>query len=288
MQPEIIDSISIAGDRAKPNDDACGAAGNRIWVIDGATGLGGSLLTGNSDAAWLASTANRLFHTHHAVRDSDQLVRIVIEGIRAAFDSERIAEPEARWQLPMASFLLLTISAETVEAVWLADCRTILEIDGKIVTCGETPDGEAEERKLAQRLGTGSDQKFGRGTEAANMLGAEHVLTFLREARAAYNNGHGRWILGLEPKAANHLNRLVIPRNKGPIIGLLMSDGFSALELKYERYDSKALLAAAYNVGLASLTNELRHIEGVEDPAGTKYPRFKRSDDATAMLFRAD
>jgi hypothetical protein len=196
MQPEIIDSLSLAGDRAKRNDDAFGAAGNRIWVIDGATGLGSRLLPGNSDAAWLARTANRLFHTHHAVRDSDQLVRIVIEGIRAAFEAERIAAPEARWQLPIASFLLITTSAEEVEAIWLADCRAILSIKDKIITCGETPDGEAEERKLAQRLGKGSDQKFGKGASSASMLGSQDVLTTLREPekRIMMDEGAGCWV----------------------------------------------------------------------------------------------
>jgi hypothetical protein len=286
-QPEVVDCLSLAGDRSKANDDSFGSAGNRIWVIDGATGLGGRLLPGKSDAAWLARTANRLFHTHHGIRDSDQLVRIVIEGLRMAFDAERIANPDERWQLPLASFLLLTISADNVEAVWLADCRAILRIGDKIIACGETPAGEEEERELAKKLGKGSDQKFGRGSTSANMLGAENVLASLRAARAAYNDGKGRWVLGLEPKAADHLDRLVIPRD-GPITGLLMSDGFSALELKYKRYSSADLVAAAERHGLVSLATQLRDIEEVEDANGIQYPRFKRSDDATALLFRVD
>ena len=74
----------------------------------------------------------------------------------------------------------------------------------------------------------------------------------------------------------------------GPVCGLAMSDGFSALELKYTRYSAEALLRAAVQKGLAPLAAELRHIEEVEDPAGLAYPRFKRSDDATAVLFRKD
>jgi hypothetical protein len=98
--PEIVDCLSIAGDRAKINDDAFGIAGNRIWVLDGATGLGGSLLPGKSDAAWLSRTANRLLHTHYAIRDTDQLMGIVIQGLISAFAAEHIAEATARWELP--------------------------------------------------------------------------------------------------------------------------------------------------------------------------------------------
>jgi hypothetical protein len=278
MNPEIIDALSVAGDRAKVNDDGFGAAGNRLWVLDGATGLGASLLPGKSDAAWLARTANRLLHTHHAVRDTDQLVTIVIEGLVSAFADERIAQPEARWQLPCAALLLLTFEPDAVEAVWLGDCRAVLQIGASIVSCGETPEGEAAERAYAAALGQGAG--------AGAMLRSETVMASLRESRERFNTGAGRWVLGLEPQAVVHLQRLRFARN-GPVTGLAMSDGFSALELKYERYDAGALLRAAQHQGLAALAGELRTIEDREDPDGVLFPRFKRSDDATAVLFRA-
>jgi hypothetical protein len=278
MIPEIIDSLSIAGDRAKVNDDTFGTAGNRVWALDGATGLGGTLLPGQSDAAWLARTANRLLHTHHGIRDSGQLVRIVIEGLASAFAAERIAQPEARWQLPFASLLLLTFGTEEVEAVWLGDCRAILDIGGKVVSCGETPGGEAGERAWAAELGG----KLG----ATAMLRSPEVIKALRDSRDSYNTGKGRWVLGLEPKAAEHLERAVFALDV-PVTGLAMSDGFSALELKYKRYTTEALIVAARSRGLAALANELRQIEEIEDPDGAAFPRFKRSDDATAVLFRA-
>jgi hypothetical protein len=276
MQPEIIDALSIAGSRLKPNDDAFGAAGRRVWVLDGATGLGASLLPGRSDAAWLARTANRLLHAHHAIRDSDQLVRSVIAGLNSAFEAERIRQPEARWQLPCASLLLLTFEEAQVEAVWLGDCRAILQIGGGIVACGETAAGEAEERTWAARLG--------QGVGASAMLRSESVMEALRESRDRFNTGRGRWVLGLEPAAADHLQCAVFER-AGPVTGLAMSDGFSALELKYARHTAVGLIDGARSRGLAALASELREIEEVEDPEGATYPRFKRSDDATAVLF---
>ncbi len=276
MQPDIIDSLSLAGSRSRPNDDCFGAAGNRVWVLDGATGLGSRLLPGGSDAAWLARTANRLLHAHHAMRDSLQLVRAVIAGLASAFEQECVARPEARWQLPCASLLLLTLEADRTEAVWLGDCRAILSVGGRIEACGETAEGEAEEREWAAQLG--------QGVSAAAMLRSDAVMQALRESRDLFNTGQGRWVLGLEPKAADHMKSAVF---EGPAAaGLVMSDGFSALELKYRRYQSEALLAAASANGLAALAGELRAIEEIEDPDGRIYPRFKRSDDATALLFR--
>jgi Protein phosphatase 2C len=278
MNPEIIDSLSVAGDRAKVNDDAFGCAGNRLWVLDGATGLGGHFLPGSSDAAWLARTANRLLHAHHAIRDTDQLVGVVIAGLASAFEAEQTHRPQERWELPIASLLVLTFSDDAIEAAWLGDCRAILEIGGFIVTCGETPGGEAQERAFAARIG--------HDLGATAMLRSPDVIEQLRIARAASNTGRGRWVLGLEPEAAKHLETAAFPRS-GPVSGLAMSDGFSALELKYKRYTADGLLRQARTAGLAALATELRHIEEVEDPSGSIFPRFKVSDDATGVLFRA-
>ncbi|MEZ6022223.1 MAG: hypothetical protein R3C16_02140 [Hyphomonadaceae bacterium] len=41
----FVESISLAGDRAKQNDDACGFAHGRGWVLDGATDLHDAPLT---------------------------------------------------------------------------------------------------------------------------------------------------------------------------------------------------------------------------------------------------
>jgi hypothetical protein len=278
MHPEIIDAISLAGSRAKVNDDTYGSAGHRIWVIDGATGLGDPLLPGQSDAAWVARTANRLLHAHHAIRDSQQLVEAVIAGTVSAFAAERLRAPEARWELPCASLLMLTFEQDAIEAVWLGDCRGILESGGVLHTCGETAEGEAHERAWAGKLGA----KLGAGA----MLRSPEVITALRESRERFNTDRGRWVLGLEPKAAHKMDRSVFQR-QGAVRGLLMSDGYSALELKYQRYGSEALLKASVEKGLAAMGTELRAIEEREDPAGVLWPRFKQSDDATAVLFRA-
>jgi len=66
---------------------------------------------------------------------------------------------------------------------------------------------------------------------------------------------------------------------------LLATDGLLALVSDYGAYSTDSLMAAASNKGLAVLGEELRIIES-GDAGGDKFPRFKKSDDATALLLQ--
>jgi hypothetical protein len=73
-----------------------------------------------------------------------------------------------------------------------------------------------------------------------------------------------------------------------PATGLLFSDGFGSLVFDYHRFDPATLVRRAALGGLSSIVAEVRHVEAVEDPDCLSYPRFKRHDDATAVLFRVE
>lgn len=65
----------------------------------------------------------------------------------------------------------------------------------------------------------------------------------------------------------------------------MTTDGFLALASDYGRYDIAGLIEAAKKDGLPTLMRDLRDIED-EDPDGRQFPRFKKSDDATAVLVK--
>jgi hypothetical protein len=85
-------------------------------------------------------------------------------------------------------------------------------------------------------------------------------------------------------RAAGHVMHRTVTLNEGTLM-LIASDGFLALATDYDAYDMQGLMAAAKNKGLAALGEELRAIEKT-DPLGEKFSRFKKSDDATAILLR--
>jgi len=102
--------------------------------------------------------------------------------------------------------------------------------------------------------------------------------------RAARSNGSICGRLTPDVRAAGHVLRHHLSLQKDALL-LIASDGFLALVSDYGVYDMQGLMAAASTKGLGALGAELRAIED-QDPLGEKFPRFKKSDDATAVLLR--
>jgi hypothetical protein len=105
----------------------------------------------------------------------------------------------------------------------------------------------------------------------------------LRKARDFVNSGT-YWLFSPDVMAAPHASHVKLKPPSGVHL-LLASDGFLALASDYRAYDAASLMAAALGKGLAALGQELRAIEEA-DPGGDKYARFKKSDDATALLLK--
>ena len=61
---KLVESFSLAGDPAKPNEDAFGGSDQAAVVLDGATMLGDGLMPGPSDAAWIAQFGARRLIAH--------------------------------------------------------------------------------------------------------------------------------------------------------------------------------------------------------------------------------
>ena len=97
-----------------------------------------------------------------------------------------------------------------------------------------------------------------------------------------YVNTAEEWLFAPDAACADHAKELrVTALADSPI--LLASDGFLALASDYGRYSPETLFDAARERGPVVLGEELRAVEAA-DPEGLRYPRFKRSDDATALL----
>lgn len=276
---DLIDQIGLGGFRDRPNEDRAGLAGPHAFVIDGATGLGQPFMPGSSDAAWLAQRAADFLAGEGRLLAHEALWPALARSLIAAFEAERTRSLEARWELPCGAFMLATALDRGLLLSWVGDCRAIVAVDGgALMTFGATPASEADEARLVAQLA-------GAGGDPAARYRDPAALAALRAGRAEALAEGASQILSPDMGFVRQIRTAHVAADAADI--LLMTDGFAAAELRYGLYDDpRRLLEDARAHGLAHVGAALRRFERETDPDGVLKPRWKRSDDATALWLR--
>ncbi|SCZ57140.1 protein phosphatase 2C domain-containing protein [Epibacterium ulvae] len=271
MHFEILQSISANGTRHKANDDRVGATHTRAWVIDGATDMGPpGLLGAQGGAAWLATTASTLFASLPET-DIRTTCHAALSQIEARFEAQKTRELAAAWELPKAAFALAQLNDTTLSVAWASDCPVLLITKTGTQWCTGAPDTRVESAE-ARALGAGA------GTDG---IFAEHVLADRRAQREKSDFTTLNPNASAAQQALHYAELQVVPGDEL----LLMTDGFSSLISDYQRYTAQSLAQALREKGLPSLVEEIRIIEQ-KDATCQRFPRFKISDDATALWLR--
>jgi hypothetical protein len=296
----LLDSLSLPGDAAKPNEDSFAHGDAAALVMDGATMLGDPLMPGPSDAAWIATFGARRLMAHLQDQEPKKALRSAMADAEKSFNALRLRDVEAPWQMPCASVMLvaeaqvhLPLSAQRdkgevavagsrasegrrgLEFMWLGDCGAIIAQGDAVTVVGETIARRSEESARAAKIAR--EKKVSSAAPGVRAQFMDH----LRAARGRVNSGD-YWLFTPDKRAAAHAKRKIVKAEPGALL-LLASDGFLALAANYGAYDAVGLIAAAKAKGLAVLGQEVRAIEDA-DAAGDKFARFKKSDDATALL----
>jgi len=279
MPFEIVDTISLPGDALKANDDAFAHLENAAVVLDGATSLGEPLIPGDSDAAWIAHFGARRLMAH--VRDGEapkDALRYALADAKKSYEALRRREPQAQWEMPFASMALTVACEAGFGFLWFGDCAGLLRhAEGKLEVLGHSFVAKAREAKGAAKAAS----ELKRAPVVEGSLAP--YLPLLRSERNRMNSGK-RWAFSPDPRAAEHVREARIQAATGSYL-LLASDGFLALVSDYAAHTPESLFERALKKGLGVLGEELRTIED-SDPDGRKFPRFKKCDDATAVLMR--
>ncbi|MEM9223381.1 MAG: hypothetical protein AAGB11_13385 [Pseudomonadota bacterium] len=268
-----MSAVSHPGRAERANEDGFGAQENVAWVIDGATGLGDEqLLAGPSDAAWLTSVLDGSLRKNVAAeRDPAALLSMAAAEAEARFHSERLRSPKENYEIPTAAVLVASFHSDRVEIVELGDCAVFIESAEGLARFGGTEQGRALEQENARRfMGSGK----GRSPE---------VVALLRKVRNLANTPDGYAIFAPDAASTERARRHTHSWS-GTGHALLVSDGYEAASEDYGLFDGAGLLGAA----LQNIEGPLTALRDVErnDPHCTRFPRFKQSDDATALLVR--
>jgi len=279
---EIVETLSDPGKADRANEDRFGFNEACAFVVDGATGLGDrQFMPGfGSDAAWIAQfAAERLARQLNATADVVQVIRGISTQARDTFLQTAGQQPRYAW--PLAALAALHVSDTGLEFIGLGDSVVyLLHENGEAETFTALPHAFANEQAAA-RLHI---ERVGGIGVSGSAVNDPQTLEKLRRGRERQNTPEGTvWSLGLVPETADHLVRTKIHLN-GSATALVCSDGLADLVSLYGRYDAAALVRRAAAEGLAPLFAELRHMEREVDPDGLTYPRYKQSDDTTAIL----
>jgi serine/threonine protein phosphatase PrpC len=280
MHLELIDSLTIPGNPDKPNEDAFAHTPRMAAVFDGATGLGENLMPGGSDAAWIARFGARRLTAHSdAGGNPRDWLKRAAQDAEKSFAALRRRDMRERYEMPVASLMLAALADGALEALWLGDCALIVRAPGgKAKVLGDALESRGRERDRVAELATAKNLK------PAAKIARDEFMPALRAKRNLINTEKGGWLFAPDPRCAKHARsaRAAIEPNA---LVLLATDGLLALVSDYARYTVPGLLDAAERNGLAALGAEVRAIEAA-DPDGARFPRFKQSDDATALLLR--
>jgi hypothetical protein len=283
MQLALLAQYSLAAQDVNEDRAVCDLAHDAAWLLDGATGLTPDrVLPGASDARWFVDEIFAGISAGLAAKAATpDVLKGAVDHAADAFAKAALRPDAPPEHMPCASFVMTRLlDGTTLELTNLGDCVILLR---EVATGRVSPFGTSRLRALDAVVEKEIGTLLAGGLHHA--AARERVLPMIVRHRSRMNEDDGYWILDLSPRCLAHLEQWTLPAHPGNEI-LLMSDGFSRLVDTFCRYDWAGLFAkSAVPSGIAHLMAELREIERA-DATCRAHPRYKVSDDATAMLLR--
>ncbi|KJK44985.1 hypothetical protein UK23_27780 [Lentzea aerocolonigenes] len=260
------------GSLTKPNEDFVQATPRVVAVLDG-LGVPGGLSTGcvHGTPWFVAQLGGQLVRlaSDHAGEDLRGVAAAAIEAVAAAHgdtcDLDHLGTPSS-------SITLLRVGEETVDYLVVHD--SVVVLDG--------PDGNVV---VSDLRGTDVAQEEHLETERHLIGTPEHDESLRRlvtAQRPHRNVPGGYWVAASKPEAAQHALTGSLPRAAVRRAALL-TDGAAAYVETYGIADWAATMDLLERQGPSALVTGVREAESA-DPHGSRWPRYKRSDDATAAF----
>ena len=267
-----VSFASWPGSLSKPNEDFVAASPNVAVVLDGLSvppALGTGCLHGTP---WFVThLGTQVVSAATSARD-EPLQDLVASAIRRVADSHAHTCDLEHPGTPSSSLAVLREQDQRVDYLLLFD--SVIVVDGSsglTVVTDRRVDAFARQEHLAT-------QEHPIGSPAHQ----HRVNELVAAQRRHRNQPDGYWVAGAKPAAAYQAVTGSRPHDQVSRAALL-SDGVSCLVDLYAVADWPELLGSMQQHGPAHVISRVREVEDA-DPTGTRWPRYKRSDDATAAF----
>jgi hypothetical protein len=267
-----VSFASWAGSVSRSNEDFVTASPSVAVVLDGLSAppaLGTGCIHGTP---WfVAQLGTQVVSAATTARD-EPLKDLVAGAITRVADSHAPTCDLEHPGTPSSSLTVLREHDQRVEYLLLFDSVILLDgSSGLMVLTDRRVDAFAQQEDLATR-----EQPIGSPAHQ------ERVQELVAAQRRHRNQPGGYWVAGAKPAAAYQAVSGSQPLNQVSRAALL-SDGVSCLVELYAVVDWLELLDSMQQHGPAYVIARVREAEDA-DPTGTRWPRYKGSDDATAAF----
>lgn len=262
---------SAPGSAEQENEDWVGATAQAVVVLDGLSAPAGFESGCVHGTVWFVrQLGSRLLHLASADADTalyDHLARAIEDVADLHADTCELDHLGT----PSATVAMLRLRSDQADWLVLSDALVVLDTaQGIEVHTDPSVDHAAVEERAAvlrERIGTPAHDAARRATVAAQ--------------RPRRNVEGGYWIAAGNPHAAAHSLTGTVP-TVGLRRAAVLSDGAAAL-VDLRGVEWAAVLDLLGDRGPDQLIERIRKTEA-NDPDGTRWPRYKTSDDATVAL----
>jgi hypothetical protein len=267
-----VSFASWPGSLSKANEDFVAASPSAAVVLDGLSApspLGTGCLHGTP---WYVVQLGVQVMSAAMTADDEPLQDLVASAIARVADSHANSCDLDHPGTPSSSLAVLREQDQRVEYLLLFDSVIVLDgPSGLVVVTDRRVDAFAQQEDLATRehpIGSPAHQ--------------ERVQELVAAQRRHRNQPSGYWVAGAKPTAAYQAVTGSRPLDEVDRAALL-SDGVSCLVELYAAADWLELLNSMQQHGPTHVITRVRDLEDT-DPSGSRWPRYKRSDDATAAF----
>ncbi|MGH3311660.1 MAG: protein phosphatase 2C domain-containing protein [Streptomyces sp.] len=278
-----IEMTSEPGDPGRPNEDYASAAlpssgqGGAVVVLDGVTPPPEDVGCAHGVPWFTARLGGAMLELSGSRRDLE-LTGCLAAAIARTADAHRSTCDLSHIRTPQATVVAVRWGEESVEHLVLSDSALLLErADGAVDPVLDPRLGELPEhlRALRQRV-----RALPRDTPERTAARAEYARAVEALRNAA--DGDGFYTAAADPTVANRAVTGSTPRADLRAL-LALTDGAARWTETFRLGGWAELFALVRKEGTGTLVARVREAEAT-DPDGTRYPRGKARDDATAVF----
>ncbi|BAL87255.1 hypothetical protein AMIS_20350 [Actinoplanes missouriensis 431] len=256
------------GNPDKPNEDWALVSPGLAVVLDGATARTDTGCV--HGVAWFAHQLGAAIVANAAVRAAN-----LAGCLASAIDRVASLHPQCDLNhpgTPSAAVGIIRIHGNELEYLVLSDisiCLATREGGRQVITDSRVSATARRVRTELANLAIGSDEQ------------AEALLRMKRAELAARNRPGGYWVAANDPTAAEHAITGAVPLRTIEDL-VVLTDGAARIVDPFGLMNWNEFVESLRDQGPTELLRRVREAEA-KDPDGQRWPRNKRSDDATIL-----